>query len=74
MTPCLVLENGLRWLLVGWLASQVAPRATLMFHQESLGAGYPEISFSEDKVSSVSSHLCEEGGERQDICLEVRVI
>ena len=74
MTPCLVLENGLRWLVVGWLASQVAPRATLMFHQESLGAGHPEISFSEDKVSSVRSHLCEEGGERLDIRLEVAVI
>lgn len=60
--------------MVGWLASHVAPRATLMFHQESLGARYPEISFSEEKGSSVSSHLGEECGERQDICLEVAVI
>lgn len=45
-----------------------------MFHQESLGARYPEISFSEEKVSCVSSHLGEEGGERQDTCLEVAVI
>lgn len=45
-----------------------------MFHQESLGARYPEIFYSEEKVSSVSSHLGEEGGERQDTCLEVAVI